>query len=72
MLISHRSKFVFIHIHRTGGTTITNLLKIALGNKLIALGQHENVATSEEKRLETLSKYLIFGFVRNPWDRLLS
>jgi hypothetical protein len=72
MTISHSAAFIFIHVHRTGGTTILNLLQQELGNKVRMVSQHGNVATSEKTLLEKHPNYFTFGFVRNPWDRMLS
>lgn len=72
MVVSHNLKFIFIHIHRTGGTTITNLLRQELGNKLTFFTQHGNTATSEKEILDKHADYFTFGFVRNPWERMLS
>jgi hypothetical protein len=72
MLIAHELNLIFIHIPRTGGTTITNILTDRLGEKLIALQQHSNVKTSEGERLKNYPHLFKFGFVRNPWDRILS
>lgn len=72
MTISHNFKFIFIHVHRTGGTTITNLLRQNLGNKINVISEHGNAATSEKEMLEKHADYFTFGFVRNPWERMLS
>lgn len=72
MTISHSAAFIFIHVHRTGGTTITNLLYQEFGNKMKMISRHGNAATSEKELLEKHPDYFIFGFVRNPWDRILS
>lgn len=63
---------IFIHNHRTGGTTIGNLLREEMGNKLKFVSQHGNAKGPEVSLLDKHPDYLAFGFVRNPWDRLLS
>ncbi len=72
MTISHDLKLIFIHVHRTGGSTIRNLLKQELGSKIENISQHGNAMSSESVFLEKHADYFRFGFVRNPWDRLLS
>lgn len=72
MFISHNLKFIFIHVHRTGGTSITNLLRGQLGNKLEEISQHGNAKTTESYLLEKHPEYFSCGFVRNPYERILS
>lgn len=72
MTISNNPKLIFVHVHRTGGTTINNLLKQALGAEVEIRGEHVDISASETIILEKLVEYTVFGFVRNPWDRLLS
>lgn len=72
MIISHTLKIIFIHVHRTGGSVLINLLKSQLGNHLEIISQHGNARTSEVYLLEEYKDYYIFGFTRNPWDRFLS
>jgi chondroitin 4-sulfotransferase 11 len=59
------SPFVFIHINKTGGTSVSAALGISIEHK-----------TAEEKRNEIgqedwLASYK-FAFVRDPWDRVVS
>lgn len=72
MIISHTNKFIFIHIQRTGGSTIINLLKTQLGEDLIFISQHGNARSSENYLLDDHKDYFTFAFVRNPWERILS
>lgn len=72
MVLSHSLKFIFIHVHRTGGTALTSLLKNKLDNKLDVLCQHGNARTPHSYLLEIHKEYYTFGFTRNPWKRMLS
>ncbi len=72
MIISHTLKIIFIHVQRTGGSTLINLLKSELGSDLEILSQHGNARTSESYLLEKYADYYTFGFTRNPWERILS
>jgi hypothetical protein len=80
MLISHKHKFVFISIPKTGSTSVRN-----------SLSQYGDVFSSSDPnsrlylhlKAKDLKKYFInnkwnwdeyykFAFVRNPWDSILS
>lgn len=64
MIINHEKKFIFVHVFRTGGTSIDR-----------AFGKWALPPNETHKRLETIPNwqdYFSFGFVRNPWDRTLS
>lgn len=72
MIISHSHKFIFIHIHRTGGTTIANLIQNQIRANAKIITQHGHYRTSESEVLEAYPNYYTFSFVRNPWERMLS
>lgn len=58
------ANFTFIHIPKTGGSTITWLL----GNRFI-----DSQARKKHDRWIDGDVYgFVFSFVRNPWDRVLS
>ena len=81
MLLSHRHRFIFIHIGKTGGTSIE-----------LALCRHLGVDLEETRRSpdgewwkhiwarhlrervgeRTWDGYFTFAFVRNPYDMVLS
>ena len=61
-MISHKHKYIFIHIPKCGG----NSLKIAIG-----IEGHDHSKISAEKYRDHM-KYTKFTFVRNPWDRFVS
>jgi len=99
MLISFEKKFIFIHIPKTGGSSIKNRLKknngfllrhkerflikflpdlikkslFPIQNRLIPLFPHPT-ANNIQKELskQIYNNYYKFGFIRNPWDWLLS
>ncbi|WP_299680945.1 sulfotransferase family 2 domain-containing protein [uncultured Dokdonia sp.] len=72
MIIIKKKKTIFIHIHRTGGSSMISLLKKALPNQVDIIAQHGNASTMEGKLLQKYPDYFIFSMVRNPWDRILS
>ena len=77
MIISRRHKFAFVHIPKTGGTTITSLLLPYLGRGpkrgkgwqtyYHTFGMHGGI-----REFNGAKKYFKFAFVRNPWDWLVS
>ena len=72
MIISHSSKIIFIHIQRTGGSSIINLLKQHLGEEIEIVAQHGNARSEENHLLKSHNTYFTFAFVRSPWERILS
>jgi hypothetical protein len=67
MLISHKLRFIFIHIPRTGGTSIENALGRAVDDAQQIIRSHATIS-----ELKTHPKYQAFAWVRDPWDRALS
>lgn len=63
-LISHSHKWGFIHIPKTGGTTISNILQKEQDCEVVT--GHDSL------RILDASNYFIFTFVRNPFTRLQS
>jgi hypothetical protein len=73
MIYSRRQRFVFIHIQRTGGTSLATLLKEGIRDAR-KLGWEHNRATRAIEIIgsdEFFACYR-FSFVRNPWDRMVS
>ena len=85
MVVNSKYKFIFVHIPKAAGTSISKNLKKAPGNKnkWLAKTKHETLSdfyfkvsdrrTFTDKILKlNPENYYTFGFVRNPWDRILS
>lgn len=83
MTIVSIKKYIFVHVFKTGGTTISKqMLRHDSGAKLIKLirdGQTRAHIKSSFMKDDLIPKlglswdeYFKFGFVRNPWDRELS
>ena len=72
-MINHDNKLIFIHIARTGGTSIETALSgkdwwlIDPQTKHISAGMARKIYGEEVWRT-----YTKFSVVRNPWDRVVS
>ena len=85
-MISHKNKFVFVHINKTGGTSIINMLKefddkaiIRKGHPFLYRSVRPLIRGKRGKALppilaqsDKFDNYFKFTFVRNPWDRMVS
>lgn len=71
MLISRSRRLAFVHIQKTGGSTIADLLARHVPD-LETLGAKHGFAADTRARLPEWDSYFKFAFVRNPWDRLVS
>jgi chondroitin 4-sulfotransferase 11 len=65
-VISHKHKFIFVHIPRTGGTSVERFF-----NEPINWGNHNSLQWYSQSFGE-YDRYFKFAFVRNPWDKMLS
>jgi hypothetical protein len=81
MLISHQHKFIFIHIGKTGGTSVETTLCRHLGldfeeTEKSPMGEWWKHVWAEDMRRrvgqQTWNDYFTFAFVRNPYDMILS
>ena len=62
-MISDQERFIFIHIPKSGGASISK----ALG------GAYQSVDVHFDRLNNYLcSRYFMFAFVRNPWSRMVS
>ena len=60
--INHEKRYIFIHIPRTGGTTVEKIF-------FNRLRQSEHLTIDSYKNY---NNYFIFTFVRNPYLRIIS
>jgi len=83
MLISHKHKFVFIHISKNAGTSISKVLSpyseikaTNLHKRKYALYRQHTTASQLKTIFENhgwdWNEYFSFGIVRNPWARIVS
>ena len=74
-MINHKHKFIFIHIPRTGGTSIEKHFGYngdpawwgGDGKKHWNLNQYKEALSNEQ-----FDNYFKFTFIRNPWDIVIS
>jgi hypothetical protein len=72
MLISKNPKFLFIHIQKTGGTSLIRALQSGIDEVARFRGTHDHAAWAREDLGADFDSYFKFAFVRNPWERLVS
>ena len=72
-MISKKRKFVFVHISKTGGLSIRNVLRKFSDTEIKGWPTKPSHSKYREYARDLdLSKYYVFSCVRNPWDRLVS
>lgn len=78
MLISDANRLLFIHVPKTGGVSIEGMLldscpdaRKKFPDAQPSLGRHSTLTPVLKAEPQT-QDYWIFGFVRNPWARLVS
>jgi|TARA_R110000824_G_scaffold356208_1_gene543408 chondroitin 4-sulfotransferase 11 len=71
-MISHKHKFISLHVPKTGGTSINASLKTVFGAHCKWTGHIKLRGLVGNKQPEWCEDYFKFAFVRNPWDRFLS
>ena len=67
-MISHKHKFIFSHVPKVAGTSIEMALS-PYDNSGFKCGLRSDCL---EDAIAKHKDYLVFGFVRNPYDRLVS
>ncbi|MCE2788484.1 MAG: sulfotransferase family protein [Saprospiraceae bacterium] len=69
MIIDSQLKFLFIHIQKTGGSSITQHL---LSNTSATFFHFPHTLLNQVQLTDEQESYFKFTFVRNPWSRLFS
>ena len=72
MIYSKTYQFLFTHISRTGGVSITACLLQYFKDAKELLWQHAPLAMAQEKLGSKFDSLYKFAFVRNPWNRFVS
>ena len=67
MFINHTEKFVFIHVPKIAGVSVSSVLPIQE-----TCGRHSPAIVVRRCLGPLLKNYFCFAFVRNPWDRIYS
>jgi hypothetical protein len=79
MLLSHEHQFIFVHVQKTGGTSIMRALRPFCDAK--ALGDIERAGLPAHASANEIiaafgrplwDEYFTFAFERNPWDKCVS
>lgn len=70
-MISDKYRFVFVHINKTGGTSIEKVFERRAEKKDVRF-KHQPAAFYKEKFPDQFRDYFKFSIVRNPWDWLVS
>lgn len=68
-MISHDLRCILVHVQKTGGMSIRRALNMQQWDP------HQHRFASELRTIygpDVWQRYFKFGFVRNPWDRLVS
>ncbi len=73
MLISDSSRLLFVHVQKTGGSTVQRWLEENVDDArgLPRCHRHAGLGPILDEEPD-LTAYLVLGFVRNPWSRMLS
>ena len=73
MVISDAHKLLFVHVQKTGGSTIDNRFDEVLPDSRHVPGIDRHATLGQILQAEPgLAAYWTVGFVRNPWARMLS
>ena len=74
MRVSDQHRLLFVHVQKTGGNTVRAVFNAAAPdarNPLGDLPKHAHLG-GILKAEPGLAEYDVFGFVRNPWSRMVS
>ena len=72
MIVSDAARLLFVHVPRTGGSSVAELLHRELPDARAVGFQHATLQGLGAEPAERYAGYFIFAFVRNPWERWLS
>ena len=72
MPISYRHNVLFIHIHKTGGQSISALMGISRGRENFYAEELTHLTVKMYEDHLDISDMYLFTFVRNPYDKIKS
>ena len=72
MLKSDSRRFIFVHIQKTGGSSVKQAIRRHVPDARRFLGTHDGAGPGQQELGRRWNKYFSFAVVRNPWDRLVS
>ncbi|HVF37606.1 MAG TPA: sulfotransferase family 2 domain-containing protein [Sphingomicrobium sp.] len=73
MLVSRKRNFVFVHVQKTAGTSLQRVLREQSPDARLWHGRHGHASAAiADIGRSKWDRFFTFGFVRNPWDRLVS
>jgi hypothetical protein len=72
MIKSESHSFLFIHIQRTGGGSVSRMLRANVPDARRFLMPHSHAQEALEKLGNRYPHFYKFSFVRNPWERMVS
>lgn len=70
-MVNNEYKFIFLHVPRTGGTSIESLFQANAPQRKMK-SKHTSARYYRRKEKTKWNTYFKFTFVRNPWDRIVS
>jgi hypothetical protein len=71
MLISDSQRMLFVHVQKTGGVSVDRMLRAQIDDIRIVGPRHSTLGRILKTEPD-LQDYWTFGFVRNPWARMVS
>ncbi len=71
MLISDHHRMLFVHVQKTGGVSIDRMLRGHIDDLRSVASRHATLSRILKNEPD-LHSYWTFGFVRNPWTRMVS
>ncbi|MGB0524159.1 MAG: sulfotransferase family 2 domain-containing protein [Flammeovirgaceae bacterium] len=72
MLYSVQHQFLFTHVSRTGGVSLSQCLRQQAPDVQDILWQHAPLILAKQLLGEIFNQVYKFAFVRNPWERFVS
>ena len=73
MLLFRKQKILFVHIQKTGGTSVRHILRKQFRGGRELLDRHAHARNAmRHMGAKDYAEHYSFAFVRNPWDRMAS